>query len=289
MSFHINAELRAHICCSFEPLKTQAAANSFPPPDILSSSIEQWIKKKKGDTINLSPENIKLFATAAVDMWLRAVHSFLISASLTKASPIWSSVSGYYASHYCVRAFAHLLGHFQSFRVKKIAQLEFHGTRGECSFRAKKGNDREHQFYWQLVKGDPSFSADPLFRNNVEESDSIISEVKHRDSANYCDHLSSYLSKFIPLNEVILKDRIAFIAGMHFDAPPSPQKSKFPDVETVQILAYHRIVRFRSIVNEVLGDSNRFWKVHRTPAWTAEFTNFQLVEQDGISSISSRS
>lgn len=287
MSFHVNAELRAHIQFSFEPLKTQAAAKSFPPRDILSTSIEQWIKKNKGDTVNLTPNDVKLFATAAVDMWLRAVHSFLISASLTKASPIWSSVSGYYASHYCVRAFAHLLGHFQSFRIGKVAQLEFHGTRVECSFRPKDGKDREHLFYWKLVKRDPSFSADPLFRSNVEESDSGISEVKHRDWANYCDHLSSYLPTFIPLNEQILKDRIAFIAGMHFDAPPFPQKSKFPDVETIQILAYHRIVRFRNVVNEVLGDSNRFWKVHRTPVWTAELTSFQLAEQGGISSISS--
>jgi hypothetical protein len=289
MSIQINAELRAHIQSTFEPLKMKAAARAFPSQDILSNSIEQWIKNKNGNTVNLPPENVKLFATAAVDMWLRAVHSFLISASLTKASPIWSAVSGYYASHYCVRALAHLLGHFQSFRVGKIAQLEFHDKRGKCSFRTKEARDREHKFYWKLVKGNPNFSADPLFRNNVEETDSVLPEVKHRDLANYCDHLSSYLPKFIPLNEEILKNRIAIIESMYFDAPPSPQKSKFPDVESVQILAYHRIVRFRDVVNEVLGDSNRFWKVHRNPAWTAGFTNFQLAEQGGIGSISSRS
>ncbi|MER2514504.1 MAG: hypothetical protein ABTQ25_19165 [Nitrosomonas ureae] len=289
MNFHISSQLKDHICYSFEPLRTQAAAKSLPIPYILSKSIEQWIERRSGDTVDLSPENVRLFATAAVDMWLRAVHSFLISASLTKTSPIWSSVSGYYASHYCVRAFAHLLGYFQSFREKKIAKLEFLGTRGRCSFRQKRGSDREHQFYWKVVKETPSFSADPLFKNNVDESDSIIAEVKHRDIANYCDHLSSYIPQFSPLNEEILKSRIAFIAGMHFDAPPSPQKSKFPDVETIQILAYHRIVRFREVVNEVLGDSNRFWKVNRSPAWTAKFINFQLTEQGGIRSISLRS
>lgn len=289
MSFHLNAELRTHIQSSFEPLRSQAAAKSFPPPDILSKSIDQWVRRKGGDAVNLNPGDVKLFATAAVDMWLRAVHSFLISASLTKASPIWSSVSGYYASHYCIRAFAHLLGHFQSFRIKKVAQLEFHGMRGKCSFSQKLGSDREHVIYWKIVKKQPFFSADPLFGNNVEESDSVISEVNHRDRANYCDHLSSYLPKFTPLKEEVLKDRIDFIADMHFDSPPAPHKSKFPDVETIQILAYHRIVRFRHVVNEVLGDSNRFWKVHRTPAWASEFMSFQLAEQGGISSISSRS
>ncbi|MBX3370932.1 MAG: hypothetical protein KF793_11135 [Nitrospira sp.] len=289
MSFHINANLREHIGYTFEPLKTQAAAKSFPPPESLSKSVEKWLKKRSGEPVDLEPENVKLFATAAVDMWLRAVHSFLISASLTKASPIWSSVGAYYASHYCVRAFAHLLGHFQSFRVKKIARLEFDGKRGKCSFRSKQGGDREHQFYWKLIKEAPSFSADPLFKNNLEESDSVISEIKHRDLANYCDHLSALIPKFAPLSEAILRDRIAFISSMHFDSPPSPQKGKFPDVEAIQILAYHRIVRFRNFVNEALGDSNRFWKVHRNPAWTAGLTNFQLIEQGGIGSISSRS
>ena len=55
-------------------------------------------------TIPARQKELTYFAMAAVKMWLRAVHSFLISVSLTKASPIWSSVAGYYSSHYSIRA-----------------------------------------------------------------------------------------------------------------------------------------------------------------------------------------
>ena len=84
----------------------------FPHPGSLAEELRKDINPKGGGSFRLSSVHSVLFATAAVEMWLRAVHSFLISSSLEKASPIWSSISGYYASHYVMRAFAHLHGHF---------------------------------------------------------------------------------------------------------------------------------------------------------------------------------
>src|SRR5207237_7783293 len=152
-------------------------------------------------------------ATAAVEMWLRAVHSFLVSASLTATSPIWSSVSGYYSSHYSVRAFAHLLGFFQLYRKKRIVRLSTHGGKYVCSFDSKLANDREHRFYWKIVKRDGHFAANPLFTENNPENDE--SDVGHRDRANYTDHLSQY-PQFAPLNKATLIERIHYISQIEF-------------------------------------------------------------------------
>ena len=96
-----------------------------------------------------------MFTTGAVDIWMRAVHSFLVSASLTDVSSIWSSVAGYYSSHYAVRSIAHLLGFFQLFKGKRIVHLQFLSGQYVCSFDPKKAQDREHKLYWQIVKKDP--------------------------------------------------------------------------------------------------------------------------------------
>src|SRR3989344_7964975 len=95
----------------FLELDSQKRPGWFPPPGSLAEELRKKIVKG-GSSFRLSSSDSILFATAAVEMWLRAVHSFLISSSLEKASPIWSSISGYYASHYVMRAFAHLHGHF---------------------------------------------------------------------------------------------------------------------------------------------------------------------------------
>ena len=60
--------------------------------------------------------------------------------------------------------------------------------------------------------------------------------------------------------------------------PPLPRFSKFPDLEYVQVIAYHRIVRFRQLLDEVLGGKNRFWNVHRSPSFSVGYVDFQLVE-----------
>lgn len=102
--------------------------------------------------MTVEPKVARWFTTAAVDMWLRGVHSFLISVSLTNASPIWASVSGYYSSHYVVRAFAHLLGYFQLYRLERIIYLEHDKNKKRYICKVVNKKPQEHEF---LLDGSP--------------------------------------------------------------------------------------------------------------------------------------
>src|SRR5713226_8734926 len=159
----IDPALRVHITTAFAPLSDQAAASAFPPPSSLSQALKAAMPTRSTGlpTTNTSRAVANMFTTAAVDIWMRAVHSFLISASLTDVSPIWASVAGYYSSHYAVRSIAHLLGFFQLFSEKRIVQLQFQGGLYVCSFNRKAKLDRAHRFYWKVVKLNPLFAADP--------------------------------------------------------------------------------------------------------------------------------
>ena len=205
-------------------------------------------------------------------MWMRAVHSFLISASLTDVSPIWASVTGYYSSHYTVRSIAHLLGFFQMFKRHKIVRLELQGGHFVCSFNPKTERDHEHFFYWKVVKANPLFAGDPFFTQNKGDD----SDVAHRNRANYADHLPQF-PVFRPLDAGAVKGCIERISEIEFEVPP--QVARYPDVQSVQIIAYHRLVRFRDLVDTIIGTGNRFWKVHRNPPWARDFMDFQLTEE----------
>jgi hypothetical protein len=206
---------------------------------------------------------------------MRSVHSFLVSAALSDVSPIWASVAGYYSSHYSVRAIAHVLGFFQIFTAKQTVQLELVGNRFSGTFNPKKGSDREHKLYWKVVKANPQFSADPFFTDNDASKDP--SDAGHRERANYADFLTTFPT-FNPLNREDLVQRIQKISNIDCSTPPIPSASRFPDVESVQVIAYHRLVRFRDLLDEILGTGNRFWKVHRDPPWARGFIDYQLVE-----------
>ncbi len=251
-------------------------------PATVARSLEKLIPSSGSQTIAVRPQIATSFATASVDMWLRGVHSFLISASLTTASPIWASVSGYYASHYVVRALAHLLGHFLLFKRGRIVQLELTGGKHYCSFARKDRTDREHAIYWKRVKADIHFRDDPFFTNNLPDSGSDTSDVKHRDHANYADSLSRYYPLFRPLNENSMKIRVGAISQIEITDPPIPQIGEFPDLDNVQLIAYHRIVRYRQFVDEIVGPSNRFWQVHRNPSFATSMLNFQITQPTGL-------
>jgi hypothetical protein len=176
---------------------------------------------------------------------------------------------------------AHLLGYFYLFRRRMVTRLEL-GARGAyyCSYPGKpQGLGGEHQLYWALVKRDPVFAADPLFTDNNQDKDE--SDAAHRNFANYKDHISRY-PVFHPLDKATIKERIDHISKIVFDDPPIPRSSRFPDVEYVQVIAYHRIISFRKLLDESLGRGNRFWNVHRTPPFAAEFMDFQLTAGSGI-------
>jgi hypothetical protein len=185
-------------------------------------------------------------------------------------------VTGYYASHYAVRAFAHLLGYFQLFQDRRIARIKLEGGRHICSFDRKTANDAEHKLYWRLVKKHAPFTEDEYFTLNDPASEN--SDIRHRNFANYADHVGRLVT-FKPLDERAMKDRIEYISKIVCLVPPIPRFSAFPDLEYVQLIAYHRIVKFRRLVDEVLGGKNRFWAVHRNPAFATDYMDFQLAER----------
>jgi hypothetical protein len=275
---NIDDALRQQVIATFAPLNSVAAANAFPPPSTLSKTLEGLIPAGAATTRNITVKDASYFSTAAVDIWLRSVHSFLVSASLTSASPIWASVSGYYSSHYSVRGLAHILGYFQLFKRKKIVELKVGNAIYRCHFKSKNRQDAEHKFYWKTVKDSPVFSSNDLFTEN--KPDSSESDVRHRNHANYADHLSLY-PVFHALSDTAVVDRVDFISKISFTAPPLPRFDKFPDVEYVQLIAYHRLVTFRRLLDDILGDKNRFWNKHRNPAFAVHFMNFQLTEGRG--------
>ena len=258
----------------FRNLETRSPIAS---PGCLSSELNSLVDKAKKinvDALNVSTKISSLYATAAVEIWLRGIHSFLISSSLTNVSPIWASVSGYYASHYCVRGLAHLLGFFQLHRKKRIVRIDIEGGKYCCYIDKKGGSDREHKYYWKVVKNNSRFVSDPFFTLN--EEDSSDSDSAHRNIANYFDHINGF-TDFDPLNKEALKQRIDHLSKIELSSVPIPRKEKYPDVENVQLIAYHRIIKFRSFLDDILGGKNGFWRIYRNPRWCIDFLNFQVV------------
>ena len=273
----MNSDLKKQIIVMFSRLSTQSAAGAFPAPSALSDLLRSRCSPYDQASVAARPPELTLFATAAVEMWLRAIHSFLISASLTDASPIWSSVAGYYSSHYSIRAFAHIFGLFHLHRDKRLIQLTRQGTGWVFEIIKKNGQDREHKLYWKYLAEHPELKGDPFFYANRE--DLPESDVSHRNRANYADHLNVF-PHFKPLSEVDLAQRIQKIAEIQLSAIPIPNADKFPDIASVQILAYHRIVRFRKVLDEIIGAEHRFWSVQRNPSWRPKDLTFEVVDPE---------
>src|SRR5262245_32970604 len=103
---------------SFRKVDETLGPNSFPPIRSLSSALSPILtqaRTRKLNEVTIPAKAGHLFATASIEMWHRAIHSFLWSIVLSKSSRIWASVSGYYSSHYVMRAFSHALGFYNSF------------------------------------------------------------------------------------------------------------------------------------------------------------------------------
>jgi hypothetical protein len=281
VTFTVAPELRAFLENAARPLNRDSAMGSYPPSAALSSMLESVVPSGKGpfQPVTLTPAQAKLFVTAAIDMWLRGVQSFLVSSAIYKTSPIWSAVTGYYASHYSVRGLAHFLGHYQLHSRKKRIQVSLNNGTFVCTINAKQV-DREHQYYWKLVHEHPTFASDVLFPTN-EERPTWPTDSSHRTKANYGDHLP-YFPQFAALELEQMKARARQIAAIALTAPPIPDRDKFPDLDSVHIVAYHRLVRFRQFLDEVLGATHRFWGVHRTPSWTQGILTFQITAQTGL-------
>jgi hypothetical protein len=259
----------------FSGLNRRSAAHSIPPPGTLSAKLTSIVEKATGETSSIESATLTFFATASVEMWHRSVHSFLISTSLTKASPLWASVSGYYSSHYAVRALAHLLGYFQLQSKRRILQVAVSDRQYICHITQKRASHREHKFYWTTVKGNARFAANPFFTKNEEGQQR--SDSGHRSKANYADHVDQF-PNFQTLDETYLKERVDKIANVELSDAPIPKAESYPDTENVQLIAYHRMVTFRKLVDDILGGSNRFWTAQRKPGWCPKFLDFQIIE-----------
>lgn len=267
--------LEQYIQGIFDPLRKQRS-DTFPKAGAMSSELRRIAPSKRGSLyVNTTPEILKLFATASVEMWLRGVHSFLISSALTNVSDIWASVSGYYSSHYTMRALAHLLGYYHLRKNRMTINLEPSVNGFTCKYSDSKGEEsREHIFYWKKVKEHHRFISNELFTLNYDDGD--VSDAGHRNFANYIDHINNF-KIFSPLSLVVLKKRIEHLSKIQLTAYPIPDRSKYCDIESVQIVAYHRLVFYRNLVDEALGNSNRFWSVYRNPNWCSDIIKFQLV------------
>lgn len=117
----------------------------MPPPASLSEELNKLLDLKRS---TLPAESAPLFLSSAVEMWHRSIHSFIESVALTKSSSLWASVVGYYASHYVVRAFAHLHGYYSLFRKGRIVELTYSTGRFNMQLH---GYVREHDYYWGVV------------------------------------------------------------------------------------------------------------------------------------------
>jgi len=269
----IDSTVRNRIATLFEPLRNTPSA-SMPVRGFLSRSLRQQIDRVENGAIEfkITKTTRMAFASAAVDVWHRSAHSFLVSCSLTDASPVWASVAGYYSSHYAVRAMAHLLGYFQLYTYKRLIRIERVDL---CSMTKKNAGDREHKLYWRVVKDSPQFAKDDWFTKN--ESSGEASDAGHRELANYWDHVS-VLPPVRLLGADAIRDRADRISKISFSAPPIPRLSRFPDTESVQAMAYHRLVRVRRLMDECIESKNRFWTAHRQPSWLDGLLNFQLTD-----------
>jgi len=271
----MTSDLSTQITVMFRALNTKSAADAYPEARALATLLKLRCEPFTTETVAAKPPDLAVFATAAVEMWLRAVHSFLISASLTDASPIWGSVAGYYSSHYAIRAFSHLFGLFHLHSSKRLIQLRREGKGWVYEIIRKNAGDREHKLYWKYLAEHKELKGDPFFYPNRE--DIPESDGSHRNRANYADHLNCYPT-FKPLSEEYLAQRIQRIAEIEFSAVPMPNADKFPDLATVQLLAYHRAVKFRQLLDQVIGTDNRFWRIQRNPAWKPKDLTFEVVE-----------
>lgn len=264
---------------SFGKLDKPNAKMDFPKCGILSKHIHALLDNKGGGSLPiLSHKHSPLLASAGVEMWHRAIHSFLWSVALTNSSPLWASVSGYYSSHFVMRAFAHSMGIFKSFSRNAAIQVLAENGQFICSQLAsgKKGKG-EHAFYWKAVKGHPKLLSNDLFRENSERD--TESDSSHRTFANYTDHLNSFLPLEFPALSAVAEG-IERISRIRLHSVTTPSRDDYPDLQNVQILAFQRIVAYQDYIDEKVP-KNRFWRAHRRPGWCKDVMIFQ-VENQGL-------
>ncbi len=261
---------------SFAKLDRSNASMAFPKRGSLSDQFSQLFKGANAVSPTLPHRYTPMLASAGVEMWQRAIHSFLWSVALTDSSPLWSSVCGYYSSHFVMRAFAHSMGVFKSFKEKKVFQILVGNGQYVCSPLQWNSNQQgEHAFYWKAVKGHPRFLPNDLFRQNSERDPQ--SDSAHRTFANYTDHVDSFVSINIPSTREVV-ECVERISRIRLYSVTAPSRDDYPDLQNVQILAFQRIIAFHEFLDERVP-KNRFWRAHRRPHWCRDVMRYQVDEQ----------
>ena len=74
----VDETFRDLLTATFRPLIARGPDDPFPAPRTLTKLLEENAPKESGEK-NLDRNAASCFATAAVDIWLRGVHSFLVS------------------------------------------------------------------------------------------------------------------------------------------------------------------------------------------------------------------
>ncbi len=252
----------------------------FPP----HGSLSRIIRDLMNGTIKTSDHSdAHMLATASVEMWHRAIHSFLLSVAVTDRSRLWASVAGYYSSHYVMRAFAYSMGLFKSFIEGAAIQVVILDENLSClKLEGEKYKKGEHSFYWMVVKEHPAIRPNALFRINPPKSEK--SESFHRTTANYTDHVNDFTRLVFP-DGASMRESVQRISRMrrNLDTNSSIELNGYPDVINVQILAFQRIIAYRDYFDQKVSD-NRFWKAHRTPQWARDTMLYQ-VESTGLEAI----
>lgn len=239
----------------------------FPAPRALS----QLLNKSLGveESAMLSEEQAVLFATAAIEMWQRGIHSLITAVAMSRSSEIWACTLGYYASHYTVRAFAHLFGYFALYRRKLFVEVSPWGARYRCGKidALSSGEHREHRFYWAVVSKLPEFVDNPLFTSNDDHVST--SDASHRGVASYMDHLNRFVQYEAPERNEVGRE-IANLARTALDGEATttiPDREQYPQLGVVLSVAYLRIYQFHEYLDALLPIGGRFWKRQRMPSW----------------------
>jgi hypothetical protein len=253
------------------------AAANLPPLSMLREQLEGMITphhNSKAFEVQLTPTQSKYFASASIEIWHRAVHSLLVSTALTRESILWSCISGYYATHYTFRAFAHAMGYFQLFQERWTISLRMESGSLVGTFR--KGRKREHEWYRSVISELPCLNSDPFFAPTER---GVMIDSTHRDHANYSDHFG-LPPNIQNIDREAIRNRMQQLARMEVQTPLEFSFETFPDIGAVQVNAYQRVARFRRFLDETL-ENNRLWDVLRTPGWATYFTDFQFIEPRG--------
>lgn len=248
-----------------------------PRPASLSDLLNSAHASRRGEVAEFKLREASLFATAAIEMYERAIHSLLVSLYVQDTSPLWASVAGYYSSHYVARALCHLHGRYLLYRKGLTADVKSVSKKVAVRFQTTKYR-KEHDFYWRAAS---EVDSTGWWKPNINE------EQHHRHFANYQDHIGCFteIRPFEPKSfdgqlvsvESAVTERLAGRVNELVNTTPRAQ-IRYADFVTVQCLARRRIAAFRDHLDGLVGVSTNYWASHRAPEWCSRVMSYDHKE-----------